>query len=426
MRITLAYGTSGLPLELPDRHVTVLEPRHAAPQADEAAALRAALRRPVGAPPLRELAGPRDRVAVAFSDGTRAQPRERVLPVLLDELAGAGVAPDRITLFNATGTHRANTADELAGMLGPVAGGPWRIVQHDCRDEAALADLGPLPDGRRALVNAEFLRADLKILTGFIEPHFFAGFTGGPKALMPGLAGLATVLGNHSAAMLDDPRATWGVTRGNPVWEEMSAVARLAGRTFLLDVALDRQRRITGVFAGDVAAAHAAGARFVAASALITVPAPFDIVVTSNAGFPLDRNLYQAVKGVSAAARVVKPGGSIVIAAQCRDGVPAGSGFAELLREADGPDAVLARVRAPGFARPDQWQAHALARVLRAADVHVRCDGVDADTLRDLHLVPCDSVEATLAALRAHHGPGATICVLPEGPLTIPTLDPAP
>ena len=429
MRVQLAYGRHDLEVELPDDRVTVVAPRHAPPLPDEPAAIRAALRAPLGSLPLHARVRADDTVAIVFSDFTRAQPRDRILPVLLDELALSGVPPERITLFNATGTHRPNSAAELAEMLGPAVHGRCRVVQHDCRDTARLARLAPTggaAGGRDAFINAEFLRAGVKILTGFIEPHFFAGFTGGPKAIMPGLAGLDTVLANHAAPLLADPCATWGVTRGNPVWQEMLDVALRAGPSFLLDVALDDRRRITGVFAGDLACAHSAGTRFVGETALAPLPGPFDLVLTTNSGFPLDRNLYQCVKGMSAAARVVKPGGAIVVVAACDDGLPAESGYATLLREARDPRDLLARVQMPGFAHPDQWQAQIQALIQQRAEVHLFSDGLTAAEIRAAHLIPCRSIGETVARLLAARGSAASLCVLPQGPLTIPTLQAAP
>ncbi len=429
MRVRLAYGRDGLEVDLPDERVTVVAPRHASPLPDEPAAIRAALRAPLGSPPLGRRVRADDTVAIVFSDFTRAQPRDRILPVLLDELALAGVPVARITLFNATGTHRANSDAELAEMLGPAVHGRCRVVQHDCRDTARLARLAPpggAAGGVAAFINAEFLRADVRILTGFIEPHFFAGFTGGPKAIMPGLAGLDTVLANHAAPLLADPRATWGVTRGNPVWEEMLEVALRAGPSFLLDVALDPLRRITGVFAGDLVAAHDAGTRFVGETALARLPGPFDVVLTTNSGFPLDRNLYQAVKGMSAAARVVKPGGAIVMAAACVDGLPAESGYATLLRAARDPEDLLARAMAPGCAHADRWQAQIQGQIQQRAEVHLFSDGLTATEIRAAHLIPCRTIGGTVARLLEARGPAASLCVLPQGPLTIPTLPAAP
>ncbi len=418
MKVKLAYGREGLWVDLPERNVTVVAPRHVPGLADEEGALRAALRAPLHTPPLRDLVQPADTVAIVFSDLTRPQPRERMLPVLLAELAH--VPREQIVLINALGTHRPNTHEELVGMLGRDLVDGYRVVQHDACDEAHLVDLGQTSFGHRAYVNAEYLRATVRILTGFIEPHFFAGFSGGPKAVLPGLAGQALVLGNHEARMIADPRATWGVTAGNPVWEEMREVALLTHPTFLLNVALNREREITGVFAGDLLAAHAAGCRFVASTAMVPVPAPFDIVITTNSGYPLDLNLYQAVKGMSAAARIVRPGGAIIAAAECWDGLPDHGEYASLLHAAATPQELLATIHALEAPRQDQWEAQIQALVQLKADVYVKSSYLDAPALRQALLEPCAAIEETLATLLDRYGPEATICVLPEGPMTIP------
>ena len=420
MRIKLAYGKEGLWIELPDRNVTVVEPRPVPGLPDEAAAIRAALRVPLGRPPLRDLVQPGDSVAVVFSDLTRPQPRERMLPVLLEELAH--VPREQIVLINALGTHRPNTPQELVGMLGRELVERYRIVQHNAWDQSGMLPLGHTARGRNVYVNAEYMRARVKILTGFIEPHFFAGFSGGPKAVLPGIVDQASVLANHSAELVANPRATWGVTEGNPIWEEMREVALLTAPTFLLNVTLNREHQITGVFAGDLLQAHAAGCRFASQAALIPVPHPFDIVITSNSGYPLDLNLYQAVKGMSAAARVVKPGGSIVIAAECWDGLPSHGEYGRLLQEASTPEELLALIRSSGEVRQDQWEAQVQAQVEMKADVYVKSTYLDEETLRRAMLRACTSVEDTVASLLRRYGPDASICVLPEGPMTIPTL----
>jgi nickel-dependent lactate racemase len=263
------------------------------------------------------------------------------------------------------------------------------------------------------------MACDLKVLTGFIEPHFFAGFSGGGKAIMPGMAGQRTVLGNHDAGMIADPRATWGVTHGNPIWEEVQEVARQAGRLFLVNVTLNRDKAI---FAGDLAAAHAAGCAFVGRSALVPVPRPFDIVITTNSGYPLDLNLYQAVKGMSAAAQVVRPGGAIIIAASCWDGIPEHGLYGQLLRAAASPRELLDRITAPGFLEQDQWQAQIQAQIQLKAAVYVRSDGLTDAQIRSALLQPCRRIEETVADLLGRFGPHATICVLPEGPQTIPYI----
>ena len=421
MRVRLAYGTEGLALELDaGLDVTVVEPAFVPALPDPAAAVRAALGAPIGSPPLSDLVAPGMRVGVVFSDITRPAPSPLLLSAVLEVLdAVPGVEP---VLFNALGTHRPNTPDELRAMVGDAIVERRRIVQNDAFDPATQVRVGTTSKGHETWLNAELMRCDLKVLTGFIEPHLFAGFSGGGKAVMPGMAGQRTVLGNHDAGMVGHPRAVWGVTRGNPVWEEIREVAGQAGRLFLLNVTLNRDKAVTGVFAGDLDRAHEAGCAFVRRSAMVAVPRPFDIVVTTNSGYPLDLNLYQSVKGLRAADPIVRPGGAIVLAARCRDGIPEHGLYGRLLRESKSPEDLLARISAPGFLEQDQWQAHIQALVQRKADVYVRSDGLTDDEIRAAHLKPSRRVEDTIAALLARYGRGASICVMPEGPQTIPYL----
>jgi nickel-dependent lactate racemase len=418
LRVKLAYGKEGLWVELPDQDVTVLEPKHMPGLPEEDEAIRAALRAPLGTPPLRDLVKADDTVAIVFSDITRPQPRKRMLPVLLEEISH--LPHEQIVLINALGTHRPSTEEELVAMLGAGIMANYRVVQHDAWDQASMVHLGRSSLGHDAYVNAEYMRASVKILTGFIEPHFFAGFSGGPKAVLPGLADQRSVLANHGAEMIQDPRATWGVTEGNPIWEEMREVALMTSPTFLFNVALNRDKQVTGVFAGDLLQAHAAGTELLRSTALVPVPSPFDIVVTSNSGYPLDLNLYQAVKGMSAAALVVKPGGSIIIAAECWDGLPDHGKYAELLQTASSPEELLAVIHSSGLVQQDQWQVQIQAQLQMKADIYVKSSYLDPQTVRRAMLNPCNLVEETLAVLLDRYGPDATICVLPEGPMTIP------
>jgi nickel-dependent lactate racemase len=307
-------------------------------------------------------------------------------------------------------------------MLGPEIVDHYRCLQHDAGEAQNLVALGETRFGHPVRINRTYMEADVKILTGFIEPHFFAGFSGGPKAVLPGITDLDSVLSNHGAEMIGHPQATWGVAEGNPIWEEMLEVALKTAPTFLLNVTLNRAREITGVFAGDLIQAHAQGREFCRRSAMIPLPHPFDIVLTTNSGYPLDLNLYQAVKGMSAAARIVKQGGSIVIAAECWDGLPEHGQYANLLREADSLEALLARIEAPGFACQDQWEAQVQALIQLKADVHVYSDGLSDAQIRKALLTPCHSIEDTLDELLLRHGPEAQVCVMPEGPLTAPYI----
>ncbi len=420
MRIQLAYGRDGLWVDLPD-DVTVLEPRFVPGLPDEPAVITAALRAPIGTPSLRELARPHDTAVVVFSDLTRPMPNDRVLPVLLDELTQAGLPDEQVVLLNALGTHRPQTAAELAHMLGSDVARRYRIVQHDAWNDDELVEVARNRAGRAVRVNRAYMAASLRILTGFIEPHFFAGMSGGPKAVLPGIADVESILDNHGPAMIAHPQAAWAVTAGNPIWEEMLHVAQATAPTLLLNVTLNRQRQVTAVFAGDLLTAHQAGTDFVRRTALRTVPAPFDIVVTSNSGYPLDLNLYQAVKGMSAAACIVRPGGDIIVAAECWDGLPDHGEYGRLLREARSAQELLGRVMAPGFRCHDQWEAQVQAQILAHARVHVYADGLSDEQLRQALVIPCRSIEETLARLRRDN-PAATIAVLPDGPQTLPVV----
>ena len=423
MHLTLAYGRKGLPVELPDEaNVTVLEPRFVPGLPDEIAACKATLRSPRGRPPLQALVGPADRVAVVFSDLTRPMPNDRVLPVLLEELRLAGVPDEQIVLINGLGTHRAQSDAELRQMLGQALVDRYRIVQHDAWSERDLVPVAHNRSGRAVRVNRAYLEASVRILTGFIEPHFFAGFSGGPKAVLPAIADIDSILDNHGPDMVAEPKATWAVTEGNPLWGEMLAVALSTEPTFVLNVTLNQDRQITGVFAGELVEAHAAGVAFVRQAALREVPEPFDLVITSNSGYPLDLNLYQAVKGMSAAARIVREGGDIIVAAECWDGIPDHGEYKRLLWEAESPEDLMRTLGVPGFRCHDQWEAQIQAQIQLRARVHVYADGLSDEELRRALVIPCRSIEGTVADIWSRN-PATTIAVLPDGPQTVPTLE---
>jgi nickel-dependent lactate racemase len=294
-------------------------------------------------------------------------------------------------------------------------------LNHEPENPAELRQVGVTRDGAPALLNRHVLEAEVRIITGFIEPHFFAGFSGGPKGIMPGVAGLQTVMSNHGAKNISDPNSAFGITTGNPIWEEMRDIALRAGSSFLLNVALNEQRQISGVFAGDLLGAHKLGCEFVRQSAMQKFDAPFEIVVTTNSGYPLDQNLYQGVKGMSAGARVINPGGTLILACECREGVPANSSLDKILRSAGSPEEILALLASPGFVRPEQWQAQIQALIQRKANVLVHSSLPD-DVIRAAHFIPCRDIGATVAQLLAKDKNSARIAALPQGPLTIPYL----
>lgn len=421
MHITLAYGREGLAVDLPDS-TDVITPRFVPGLPDETSALREALRHPLAGPPLPDLVSPGDSGVIVHTDITRATPNERILPVVLETLAEAGVRRNDITLLNGLGTHRPQTEAELRAMLGDRIVEEYRCLQHDCFDDDTLVSLGVTQLGHPVRVNRTYLEADVKILTGFIEPHFFAGFSGGPKAVLPSLAGAESVFTNHGREMIAHPKATWGVTEGNPIWEEMKDVALRTEPTFLLNVTLNSQRQITGIFAGDMLPAHAEGCAFVRASAMVRVDQPYDIVITTNSGYPLDQNLYQTVKGMSAAAQIVRRGGAIIAAAACEDGLPDHGRYAALLAQAGSPQGVLDMLAQPGFSEHDQWQIQIQAQIQMHADVYVYSDGLTDEQIEGALFLPCRDIGGTIAALREQMGEEARICVLPEGPQSVPYL----
>ena len=345
-----------------------------------------------------------------------------MIPAVLEELEGVAALED-VVLLVATGTHRANTDAELRAMLGDEIVDRVRVVNHDSRDRDSLVFLGERGNAVPVWVNRRWVDADVRIATGFVEPHFFAGFSGGPKMVTPGLAGLETTLVLHDAARIGDPRATWGVTHGNPVHDDIRACAAAAPAHFSFDVILNREQRIITAFAGEMTAMHERACAAARRHAMASVAAPFDVVVTSNSGFPLDQNLYQAVKGMAAAAKVVKPGGTIVCAAECRDGFPGHGGFRELLSSRSSPAELIDAITTSPKVIPDQWQVQIQANIQSHATVVMYTGYLSAAELREAHLAKTEDITATVGEALDRAGPQATVCVLPEGPQTIPTLD---
>ena len=421
MKVELAYGTTGLTLDLPEDRTTVIRPRHQPAHPDPLGALREALHRPVAGPPLRSLARPQSKVAISVCDVTRAQPRKLMLRAIFEELEGV-IAPGNVTVLIATGTHRSNTPAELERMLGADILRTCRVVNHNSRDAATLAFVGTSSTGVPVYLNREFLQSDIRITTGFVEPHFFAGFSGGPKMVAPGLAGLETVMTLHDASRIGHPNATWGVIDGNPVHDDVREIARMVGVHFALDVTLNREQQITAAFAGDILEQHRAAYTHARDTAMRAVPQPFDVVLTTNSGYPLDQNLYQAVKGMSAAAKIVKSGGTIVCAAECRDGLPSHGSYGAILTSQPTPEALLSMICSPGYSIPDQWQVQVQSQIQLKARVMVKTSGLSADDLSAAHFTPIDDVARTVRETLAHAGGEATLCVLPQGPQTIPYL----
>jgi nickel-dependent lactate racemase len=423
MNVELLYGSEGLTVAgLPDDRTTVVNPSHLPGVADEFAVVKEAIRRPVAGPPLRELVRPGQTVAVSVCDGTRPQPREVVVPAILDELDGVVRLEDVVVLV-ATGTHRGNREEELRAMLGDDVVDSVRVVNHDARDPSALTWMGRLGDCVPVWLNTEWTSADVRITTGFVEPHFFAGFSGGPKLVAPGLAGLETTLTLHDARRIGHPDARWGITEGNPVHDDVRAIAAATGVDFSLDVVLDGRKRVAQAFGGELFGMHGAAVAVARQAAMRALPERYDVVLTTNSGFPLDQNLYQAVKGMSAAAQVVKPGGTIVCAAECRDGFPEHGDYRSELIAATSPAALLEEIEARATTVPDQWQLQIQAKIQLLARVVMHTSYLSDDDLAAAHLEQTHDVDATVHDALSSAGSDSRLCVLPWGPLTIPYVE---
>ncbi len=420
MKLRLDYGSSGLVADFPEDRTTVIEPLYVPSATDPCDTLAAALRKPFGRPPLGELVRPGQKIAISVCDITRSQPRELMLEALFAQMPDLPLSD--VTILIATGTHRQNNNEEIERMLGRKFARNCRIVCHNARDASSLLHVGNTKNGVRVLLNREWVQSDFKITTGFVEPHFFAGFSGGPKMVAPGLAGLETVMELHNAARIGHPNATWGVTDGNPIHDDVREIARMTGVDFALDVTLNCEQNITAAFAGDLLQEHAAACAFAKQKVMRRVAQPFDIVVTTNSGYPLDQNLYQAVKGLSAAAKIVRDGGTIICAAECRDGIPNHGSYGQILASRPSPRELLDMIISPGYSRPDQWQVQIQAQIQLRARVLLKSDCLGAEQIRAAHFEPIDDISAAVEDAVRHGGPDANVCVLPQGPQTIPYI----
>jgi nickel-dependent lactate racemase len=407
-------------VQIPSRNVTLLEPKFVAGIPDEKAAFLEAVCHPIGSRPLKELAGPRDRVALVIPDSTRPLVGERLLGWTLGELSHV---PDKnITVVNGTGSHRANTEPELLAMLGKEITGRFRIVNHSAHDPASLSPAGRLQDGRLIRMNREYVEADRRIVLGFIEPHFMAGFSGGYKGIFPALADIDSIMHFHRASVIGHPRSTWGCLDGNPTQEQIRENGSLLPVDFCINVTQNRLRDITGFYCGEVLAAHRSGCEFARRTAMAACTHSYAIVLTTNSGFPLDQNLYQSVKGMSAAAQIISDGGFILAAAECRDGFPDHGNFRKLMMDHESPAAVLRTILSPGFSLYDQWEAQLLAMILMKARVGL-FSSMPAESVRRAHLEWVEDLTVRMLEEIRRVGEDAPVAVLPEGPMTIPYLE---
>ena len=424
MKLKLDYGRTGLDVTLPDANIVgPLSIRPAPPVADPQAAIVEAMANPIGSRPLAELARGRKDACIVICDITRPVPNKLILPPMLRTLEEAGIPRDKITILIATGLHRPTEGDELVELVGADIAANYRCVNHFGKDLDSHDYLGTTPAGVPVWLDSRYVRADLKISTGLIEPHLMAGYSGGRKVICPGIAALETVRIWHGPRFLEHPKADCGSVAGNPVHEENTRIALMAGCDFIVNVSLDGDRRITWVGAGDMVQAWEAGVRFVEKVVKAPVAEPVDIVVTSCAGYPLDTTWYQAVKGLTGALSIVKQGGTIILVASLSEGLGSYE-FQEMLGKSpfmrkygDAPAKVAA-----AFCEMDEWQLVMFSKVMARCKVKVVSDGLSPETLRRCLVEPASSVEAAVADCLAEYGPEARIAVIPKGPYVLPCV----
>lgn len=420
LKVTLDYGRTGLAVELPaDRVIGPLAIRPAPALADPAAAVAAAIANPIGAEPLLAIAQGRTNACILVCDITRPVPNETLLKPVLSTLQKAGIAADKILILIATGLHRPSSPDERVEILGREIASAYRVEDHYGTRLEDHVFVGETPRGIPGWIDRRYVEADLKITVGLIEPHLMAGFSGGRKLICPGIASIETVRRWHGPELLEHPNADCGILEGNPVHEENTRIARMAGCDFIVNVTLDSDRRITSVQAGDMEEAFLTGVRFVRGIVSAPVPSPVDIVVTSAAGYPLDATFYQAIKGLTGCLAIVKRGGTIILAASLSEGL-GGPEFQEIFRDNPTPEGFMKRILGKDYFVLDQWQVEELAKVLRKAKVKLVSDGVAPETLANCYVEPAPSVERAVADALAEYGPKAKIAVIPKGPYVLP------
>lgn len=409
MRIEIPYGHGSIGCDLPEGAAVIRSRVNEMQSAETGEELvRRAMAAPIGSPCLSELAQGKRNAVVIISDHTRPVPSREILPEMLRQLR-QGNPEIAITLLVATGCHRETTEAELRAKLGGIYD-EERVVVHDAFDPAKNVKIGVLPSGAELVIDRLAAETELLVAEGFIEPHFFAGFSGGRKSVLPGVCDRVTVLGNHCGAFIDDPRARTGILDGNPIHIDMTAAAKMAKLAFIVNVVVNDDHRTVAAFAGEPEAAHRAGADFVAEYARVA-PITADIVITSNGGVPFDQNIYQCVKALSAAEATVRPGGTVILCAEAADGI-GGEGFYRSLRDCESPASLYRECTdTPQTATiPDQWQSQILARILMHCRVIFVSSPAVADAIREMKMEYAETVEKALSMA----GEGS-ITVVPNG-----------
>lgn len=422
MRVPLAFGRVGLEIELPDHHdYEILESPTLKAVEDQTAAVEAALDDPVAGPPLSVLAKDKKSAAISVCDITRPAPNPIVLPPVLRRLEAAGVPREGIRILIATGLHRKATDEEVKKIVGPEIAANYTVLNHDARDAASQRELGVTKSGTPVFIDERFMSAELHMSLGFIEPHLMLGFSGGRKLVAPGLAGEATIKEIHSSRFMRDERAREASIEDNPLHAELLEIARMARHDFIVDVSLTRDREIAAVFAGEPEDAHRAGVQWVRGATLQRVREPFDAVITTGAGYPLDLTYYQTLKGVTAASQYVKEGGRILVFGSCDEGVGAPE-FTRMVREYARDEDFMSAIEGVPVT-VDQWQLEKLALATRKASVSYCVPGVPDEFLNSLWGPGFRDADEAIAAFLHGLEEDSHIAVVPEGPYVLAVVD---
>lgn len=424
MKIKLDYGRTGLDVDLPaDRVIGPLAIRDAEPLKDPVGAIAAAIAHPIGTPPLAEIARGKKTACIVICDITRPVPNKLILPPLLKILEDAGVPRSGIVILNATGLHRPNEGAEMEEMVGADIMANYRIENHHGKVLSEHTYLGTTPNGVPAWIDSHYINAELKITTGLIEPHLMAGYSGGRKVICPGIAALETVKIWHGPKFLEHPKADCGFVDGNPVHEENTRIAWMAGCDFIVNVCIDGKRQILWVGAGHMEHAWREGVKFVENVVRVPVQEAADVVVTSAAGYPLDTTWYQAIKGLTGALPIVKQGGTIVLAASLTEGLGSPE-FSSLVADNPDLDVFMQRIMGKDYFIMDQWQLEEFVKVFKRCKVKVVTQGLPVETLKACHVEYAASVEKAVADSLQEYGPKARVAVIPKGPYVLPYVAP--
>ena len=419
MQVGMKYGRGLLEVEIPEKNLAgVLTLQESVPIENPIHAVWAAIQSPIQAAPLAALAQNRTSACVVISDITRPEPNKLILPPILQTLESSGIPRENITILIATGIHRPNEGKELEEMVGTEIMNSYRIVNHFSQKIEKHQYLGSTQGGAPVYIDKTYLESDLKVTTALIEPHLMAGYSGGRKSICPGLASIETMKVLHGPQILEHPKASVGILEGNPLHIEATEIALMAGVDFNVNVTIDDQRRLTGIFAGDIVESHLAGVRSVEKQVKLTVPQPVDAVLVSSAGYPLDTTFYQAVKGVLAAVEIVKPNGSIILVAECSQGIGSGP-FTDLILKTKDLKQFIQDIHDPANFVIDQWQLEELAKAVRKAEIYCYAEGIPYDQLKDLFVQPIQTPEEGIERVLSKHGDDAQIAALPDGPYVL-------